>query len=1020
MTEVTADDKVLVSPTQAGIWFTEYAGEAGTVYHMPMAVHLDGPIDITKLVRACSAATSRHAVLSSAFGLYGDDLYMVSGTHPTTELVDLSCESPSALADLVKEQTLKRFDLARGPVCRLTVATLGPQRTVLLIVAHHAVFDGRSKDILLGDIAVAYAEGGDSLKHDSLLSPALGQHDWGESALADARAFWRPRWRQAHEPNLPGRLVVPPSDRTGTTVPVDIDASLYDRIRSAARVLGVTHFEFLLAAWAVVLHSYGNREIVIGVDVGTRTADSRDAVGPFVNELPMPVSCQPDMRFADFVRVLRADLRGMYRLRAVPVGRALGGLPPRPALTHVSLSYRRRGAGPVFAGMSARVEWTMFNYAARNSLHLQVVEGPEQLAANLQVPLAGFRPGAVEEIAGRYAAVLERATSEHWMRLSHAPTSAGGVAATSTTTTSTSSIKNDCLVRMVEAQAGASPDAVAVVDDAEKLTYQQLRERMNRYTTILLSNGIRVGSLAAVALEPSADRLAWLLAILKCGGAYLPLDPSYPTERLVFMLSDSGASLLLTDGAGAERFAGLAPRVERVDVLTDSHGYPPYVGLLDDVASSYPAYVIYTSGSTGKPKGVVVEHRSLASFLLAVREPLAARPDDVWLSATPLSFDISALELYLPLITGGRLVVAGKSTIEDSGRLLKLIRSEGVNRVQATPARWRQLLDEGLDDPAVRGITGGEALSPALAKQLQNRLAKLLNFYGPTEATIWATWWEVPPDTERVLIGAPLANTTAYVLDEQLDPVLDGVSGELFLGGDAVARGYLGRPELTALQFIPDPFSTHGSRLYRTGDRVRRLADGSLEFLGRVDNQVKIRGYRIEPGEVELALVSHPCVDAAVVAAHGDQLVAYLVSQNPPASAELRNYLARMLPSYMVPSLFRTIDRLPLTPNGKVDRAGLPAPMPDECDQAGEHDGRTSPLDGPTGEICAIWSEVLGVPDIGLHDDLFDLGGHSLTITRLQARIRDRLGVYVPLYVFYDDPTVAGLAAAVSSRRGRA
>jgi amino acid adenylation domain-containing protein len=531
-------------------------------------------------------------------------------------------------------------------------------------------------------------------------------------------------------------------------------------------------------------------------------------------------------------------------------------------------------------------------------------------------------------------------------------------------------------------------------------------------------------SFVGIALPRGVDLLVALLAVVKAGGAYLPLEPELPAERVRLMVEDTKVRLTVTAGSPA---SGLPPEAGPFLLLDDENtqaalgaygpGNLPYARPLPGNA----AWVMYTSGSTGRPKGVAVPHRALINLLFGLRETLGSGPDDAWLWLTSLSFDIFALEAYLPLITGGRVVIAPEASSRDSATLVELIGKHAVTHVQATPSGWRMLLDGGFGestvDRSVVALAGGEALPVPLAAQLRARVSRLFNVYGPTETTIWSTAAELPEQIDRVTIGRPIANTQIYLLDDQLRPVPIGLPGELCIGGAGVALGYLGRPELTDERFVADPFGSPGDRLYRTGDRARYLPDGRIVFLGRSDNQVKIRGHRVELGEIEARLLEHPDVAQAAVALHGGddgdaRLVGYLVPHGvAPAAAALRAQLALTLPAATVPSTWVILDRLPLTPNGKLDRAALPEPPRESAVEVGAPSEESA--DELTEQVRQIWQEVLQLEPIGLDDDLFDLGGHSLMITRIISRIRKQLGVNVPLDVFYDTPTIREVVAAM-------
>ncbi|WP_214103968.1 non-ribosomal peptide synthetase [Acrocarpospora catenulata] len=546
-------------------------------------------------------------------------------------------------------------------------------------------------------------------------------------------------------------------------------------------------------------------------------------------------------------------------------------------------------------------------------------------------------------------------------------------------------------VDLFEAQAERAPDRIAVVAGDRRLTYAELNAAAEAVRLRLEQAGVTPGDLVALYVDRSADMVSALLGVLKAGAAYLPLDPAYPAARIAMILEDSGTAAILTQ-------RHLRSSLPNRNVLTLEDITPnPEISPKSERKGSDRAYVLYTSGSTGRPKGVVIPHRALLNFLWAMRTLLNAAPDDIWLALTSLSFDISGLELYLPLITGARLVIADTETARDGARLRTLVETERITHLQATPSGWRVLLDAGFAG-TVTGLVGGEALPVSLARTLTDRLTRLVNVYGPTETTIWSTAWEVSRGTATVSIGTPIANTQVHILDDRLEPVAEG---ELHLGGLGVADGYLARPALTAERFVPDPYGPPGARLYRTGDLVRRRPDGALDFLGRADTQVKLRGHRIELGEIETVLEELPGVRQAVVAVHGEVLVAYLVGDG----VDPREALAERLPPYMVPSAVVRLDAMPLTPNGKVDRRALPAPA--------RSTGEIAPRTESERVVAEAFAEVLGLDEVGAEADFFAVGGHSLLATKVTARLTRRLGVEIPVRELFAAPTVAGLAAVL-------
>jgi amino acid adenylation domain-containing protein len=637
-----------------------------------------------------------------------------------------------------------------------------------------------------------------------------------------------------------------------------------------------------------------------------------------------------------------------------------------------------------------------------------------------------FDRATAERVARHLGALLTAAVADPGARLSELPLLSGPERAQLLEgwNDTAGEVPSACVHQLVAVRAAMAPDAVAV-SGTEWMSYGDLTARAGRLAGRLRALGVGPDVVVGVALERSPALLVALLGVLAAGGAYLPLDPAYPAERLAFMLSDAAVPVLLSDRGTAARLPAHGARILLLDGAGE--GTEPVESLPvaapamgPETGPDHLAYVIYTSGSTGRPKGVQVTHGALTNLLVSLGGIVRAEPADVLLAVTSLSFDIAALELFLPLLHGARVELVPAAVAADGPRLRGHLRGAGATVLQATPSTWRMLLEAGGAEPGrLRlALTGGEPLDHGLASRLGGWAGELWNVYGPTETTVWSTAYRIDGDgrgdgISTISIGRPIANTGAYVLDARLHPLPAGVSGELYLGGAGVARGYLGRPALTAERFIPDPFGGRpGGRLYRTGDRVRYRADGRLEFLGRADHQVKVRGFRIEPGEVEDVLARHPAVRAAAVVLRDDLpggpgLAAYLAGAGE--AGELRAFLRERLPTFMVPSAFVFLEALPLTPNGKVDRRSLPAPGRDRIGPEVFVAPR-SPLEE---NLAAIWSQVLGQERIGVHDDFFLLGGHSLLAMQVLARVRQELQVELPVHTLFEAPTVASLAASV-------
>jgi len=625
-----------------------------------------------------------------------------------------------------------------------------------------------------------------------------------------------------------------------------------------------------------------------------------------------------------------------------------------------------------------------------------------------------FRRETVERMAGHYLRLAEAVVRDAEQPLGALPLLTGGEREELVVTRNRTqrSWPADPVSGLFEQQVRRTPQATALVFGDEQVSYGELNARANRLARHLRGLGVGREVKVGVLLERGVPMVVAVLGVLKAGGAYVPLDPSYPEERVAFMLQDSEAQVLLTE----ERLlAGVAAGDARVVCVDrDAAAIAQQAGG-DLEAGPQPAdlaYMIYTSGSTGRPKGVQIEHRALSNFLQSMAHEPGLGPRDVLVAVTTLSFDIAGLELYLPLIVGARLVLAGREVTANGVALSELLVASGATVMQATPATWRLLLAAGWRGEArLKILCGGEALPRDLAEQLSGCCGELWNMYGPTETTIWSTACRVQSGVEAVPIGGPIANTRLYLVDEHLQPVPVGVPGELCIGGAGVARGYWRRPELTAEKFVADPFSGEaGAKLYRTGDRVRYRADGTIEFLGRIDNQVKVRGFRIELGEIEVLLRQQAGVREAVAVVRedgtGDQrLVAYVVGAVEPEA--LRAVLRARLPEYMVPSAFVALDALPLTPNGKLDRKALPAPER-EHQVSGAYVAPQSELEQ---QLAAVWREVLGAPQVGVDDNFFDLGGNSLLVTQVHARIKPLFAREVRVVDLFRFPTIRALCA---------
>ncbi|MFG2312764.1 amino acid adenylation domain-containing protein [Streptomyces sp. NPDC048566] len=1001
------------APGQSGIQFQAALAD-GTfdVYHMQFVLHLSGHVDPARMRAAGQALLDRHPNLRAAFVAAdsGDPVQVIADhvTLPWSHL-DLTGSTPAeqdaALDRALAADRADQLDPARPPLIRLALLTCGPQQAKLIVTAHHTLFDGWSSPMVITDLIRLYSATGD-------LEPARSYGDYLTWLSAQDQQASSARWKEELAGFDQPTLVAPDAALRGTSsalgrveVPLSIDKGR-DLARRAAQ-LGVTLNTLLQGAWAILLSQLtGQQDVVFGAAVNGRPADlpgSDEMVGLFINTLPTRVRCTSGRTMGEVITDLQDRQTALldhhhYGLADIQRDVAL------PALFDTLIvfeNYPIDREGIVDANTSAGFTIDRIRPFAGSHypLTLNSADPYLRLSLDYQNNLYG-RPEA-EEIAARLVRVLDQLLKDPRTPIDAVDVLGAGerdwlLREVNDTAEPT---LDPGLVETVARQAEAAPDALAVAAEDRTLTYRELEEESNRLAHWLAAQGVRPEALVAVRLPRCADLAVALLAVLKAGATYVPIDPEHPRSRIEHILEDSRPALVLdADTLAAADVSGLPAT-------------PPGTRLLPDQA----AYVIYTSGSTGKPKGVSVTHRGLANFLATMRRRFPLGPADRLLAVTTVSFDIAGLELYLPLICGAAVVLAGKDTVAQPAAVVDTMRRHAVTVVQATPAFWQILLmEEPQGARGLRVLVGGEALPPTLARTLAAQAADVANVYGPTETTIWSTSAPVGSDGGVPPIGAPIGNTRVYVLDARLAPVPRGVQGELYIAGDGLARGYQGRPDLTAPRFVACPFGAPGTRMYRTGDLVRWGEDGLLHYIGRTDFQVKVRGFRIELGEIEHVLAEHPEVAQAVAVVRedreGDQrLVAYVVpgGKADPASLDtgaLTALLRERLPDYMVPAAVVALAALPTSPSGKLDRAALPAP-----DQGTAATGR-APANHHEEVLCRLFADLLGREEIGVDEDFFACGGHSLLATRLSGRIRGEFGVDSKVTMVFRNPTVAQLA----------
>ena len=1038
-----------LSFAQQRLWFLERLGGMGNAYHIPWRLRLRGQLDVGGLRRALERIVARHEVLRTTFALAdGEPVQRIAPVEESRFLLaerDLSGEPEEEVRRLVAEEAGRPFDLERGPLVRGLLVRLGEDDHVLQLTMHHIVSDGWSMGVLTGELSALYAAFHRG-EPDPLPPLAVQYADYAAwqrrgaegEVLREQAEYWKRRLAGAPELlELPADQPRPAvQDHAGASLEVALDEELTKGLKALGQRQGTTLFMTLLAGWAVVLSRLsGQDEVVVGTPTANRDrGEVEGLIGFFVNTLALRLDLSGAPTVAELLGQVKERALEAQRHQDIPFEQVVELARPVRSLAYsplfqVMFAWQNAPEGDLrlpgvqVAPMGPGTE----EASAKFDLSLSLGESGGRIVGELQYATSLYGRATVERYLGYLRRVLEAMAAEPRRRvgeLEMLPEAERALVVEEWNATEASYPRSACVHDLFEAWAKRSPDAAAVAFEGAALSYGELSRRANRLAHHLRALGVGPDVLVGICVERSMEMVVALFAVLKAGGAFVPLDPEYPEERLRYMVEDSAPAVMLTQGPLLDRFGGLA--IPALDLVGDAAAWAHRPEGDPDPATGpeHLAYVIYTSGSTGRPKGVANVHRNLVNRLAWMQDAWRLDPSDTVLQKTTLSFDAFAREIFWPLASGARVLVMAPEGHRDPAALVEVIRRERVGVVSMVPS----LLQVFLDHPGAAGCTGlrrvlcgGEALPRSLAGRFQERLPglPLHNLYGPSEAATATAArigkWE--GEEGRVPIGGPIANTRIYLLDAGGEPVPVGVAGELYIGGAGVARGYLGRPEMTAERFVPDPFGkVAGGRLYRTGDLGRWLAGGVIEYLGRNDAQVKVRGYRIELGEVEARLAEHPAVrEAAVVAREevaGDtRLVAYWVGAETLEAEALRAHLSARLPEYMVPAAYVRLEALPLTPNGKVDRAALPAPEGD----AYARRGYEAPLGEVEATLAGIWAEVLRVERVGRWDHFFELGGHSLLAVRVGSRVRERLGVEVSLGEVFRLPTLAEYARGVAA-----
>ncbi|NOK14170.1 non-ribosomal peptide synthetase, partial [Corallococcus exercitus] len=1021
-----------LSFAQARLWFLTRMDPDGFSYNLPWFTRWTGPLDPGALERSLQRLVQRHEALRTTFVEHQGQPVQRIAMALDVPLRREQVSSPRALTRRAEEEVRRPFDLAEGPLLRATLVRVGDGDHALLVTLHHIICDGWSLGVMERELTALYREetGGAEARLPALSLQPADYARWQRLAWVGSGMDARLGWWKARLQDAPPALMLPtdlprPAVQTfeGAHLAWKASPALSRAVEALGQRHGVTPFMMLLAGFHALLSRYsGQDDVVIGAPLaGRQRQELEGLVGFFINTVPLRIRAPRDATFRDLVGLARDVTLEAFAHQDLPFEQLVNAIQPerdtsRAPLFQVMFVLQNAGGAPAKALPELAVEpLDVETGMSKFDLTLFAQEAQDGLGFLWEYNTALFEEATVARMAAHYTRLLEAAVSGLEQPLSRIPLLSEEERhrlLVDWNDTRAAYPRDASLSALFAAQAARTPHAIAVAFEGSHLTYAELDARANQLAHHLRGLGVGLGTLVGLCTGRSLEMVVATLAILKAGGAYVPLDPSYPTERLLFMVRDTRLPVLLVQPGQEAKLPAVEARVVVLEPSWSAFAKEPTQAPRLTVPPEALAYVMYTSGSTGRPKGVCIPHRGVVRLVTGTSYARFG-PEEVFLQLAPISFDAATLELWGALLHGAKLVVfpAHQPSLEELGATLV---REGISALFLTTALFEQMV---LAQPrALAGVrqvmTGGDVMSPVAARRMLETGRELINVYGPTENTTFSTSFELKTARDAVHpvpIGRPIGHTQAYVLDARPEPPPVGVAGELHVGGDGLAWGYLNEPALTAERFVPHPFSTTpGERLYRTGDLARWRPDGLLAFLGRSDTQVKLRGFRIEPGEVEVAVRGLPGVeDAAVVVredAPGDKrLVAYVVGKDAEPGA-LRASLAAKLPGHMVPSAFVKLERLPLTPVGKLDRRSLPAPEPTRGDDF------VAPQEGWEALVAELWAPLLKVSRVGAHDNFFDLGGHSLLATRVVSRLRDVLHQDVPLRLLFEAPTVARFA----------
>jgi amino acid adenylation domain-containing protein len=1049
------ENDVFVVPAgsiQNRYWLIDQLSPGTAAYNSPIVMRLAGVLDAAALERALNEIVRRHEALRTTFCIENGVLVQVIASELRVQLpvVDLTLSAPTEqqreakARDLIQEHGSLALDLTTGPLIQPKLMRLSAENHILAITTHQIISDGWSNGILVREIAVTY-EAFAKDRPAPLPAPPLQYADfaiWHNAWLASeqavsARDFWvrklncelAPLDLPTDRPRRPGKIF------PGSVESLLLPEALMEDLRSYARAHSTTLYVALMGAFQILMKWYSRQDrfVITSSSAGRSQPGLEETFGRFAHPQIILADLEGDPTFEVLTERIQSWCADAWANQDFPLEKILDAM----GAAREDFQAPELRAYFVFQKAFMHIHRTetvtvtpMLSVVGGASVDIGfgIVERLEGTRVHVEYNRELFDPATIQRLLAQYKTVLQGVVQEPRRRISEIAVLTAKERERLLADANRPAVdysRDRCLPELIERQAAAAGDSVAVVFGGQPWTYRQLNERANQVAWYLRRRGLKPDDTVGICLDRSAEMVAVLLGVLKAGGAYVPLDATHPPARLAHILQEAGAAFLLTREKFAANLAQAGLQAENMRLFCidtegaamdrESRENPP----LETTAANL-AYVIFTSGSTGKPKGVRITHRSFVNLLEAMKGQFAVGPADILVAISTMAFDIAGLEIFLPLIAGARTVVASEEQAFDPGKLRALLAESGATIFQATPHTWGMLLESGwAGDRKLKMLCGGEAMSRQLADSLLTRGGELWNMYGPTETTIWSSALRVTRGAGSVPIGGVIANTQFYVLNEQFEPVPMGVPGELYIGGDGLAAGYQNLPDLTRAKFLPNRFRPDPeARMYRTGDLVRLLPDGTFEFLGRLDNQVKIRGFRIELGEIESVLEEHPGVQAAVVVKCTDRngndcMAAYVTPRlgaPQPRSEELAVMLRKKLAKHMEPSTITVIERFPVTPSGKIDRKKLAETSVAILPKAG---GYEPPRDAMQARLVEIWEKVLKIHPIGVRTSFFDLGGYSLTVVRLFAQINKVFDRSLPIATIFSAPTIEKLADAV-------